>query len=160
MVAILAAGTAAVLEDEASATLAGSPTDLRARTLVRMAWGLGTGAVAWAFAVAIVRLATGTAPAGAFTLLWCGLTVGSLSFAAAAARAFPDLPAGLLASATLLLAVLLFVLAPPIPALARLASTALWDNPWERLACTLIAAASLSTWATRDPAQRSGTTAV
>lgn len=152
MVTLLAAGAAAVLEDDATPTLAGSPTDVRARTLIRMTWGLGTGAVAWALTVAVVRLTTGAAPSSEFTLLWSGLTVASLSLGAAAVRAFPDQPAGLLTSAALLLALLLFVFGPPVPSLGRLASAAPWDSPWERLGYTLVASAGLTTWGTRDPA--------
>jgi hypothetical protein len=152
---ILAASAASVLDDDADPTLAGSPTGLRARTLIRMTWGLAAAAAGWTAAAATVRLATGAAPPADTTLLWCALTTLSLSIGTVTARLSLDVPAGLPASIVLTLGLLLVVLDPPVPPLARLATAAPWDQPWQRLACTVIAATGITLWATRDPAHRS-----
>jgi predicted transporter len=152
--AVLAGGTASVVDDEASDTLATSPTVLRARMVMRLACGVLGGALAWAAVVLTTLLATEAAPAGIFTLLWCALTAATLSVAAASTRLLPNAPAGLIGSATLLFGMLLLVLTPPIPTLGRLTEFNLWDQPAERTIWTIIAAAAVTLWATRDPARR------
>jgi hypothetical protein len=153
-VAILAAGTACVVDDAAAATLVGSPTALRARLLTRMACGIAAGAVSWSATAATIRLATGAAPTAQFTLLWAALTATSLSIAAASTRLFPNTEGGLVAAVTLLLGLLVSALAPPVSVLARLAGAAPWDHPTERLMWTIGTTISVTVWATRDPARR------
>jgi hypothetical protein len=153
-VAVLAAGTACVVDDAAVATLVGSPTGLRARLLTRMACGIGASAVSWSAVVAASRLATGAAPAAQFTLLWAGLTAASLSIAAASTRLFPNTEGGLVAAVTVLLGLLVYMLAPPVSGLTQLAHAAAWDEPAERLIWTLTVSTCITLWATRDPARR------
>src|SRR5262245_47609679 len=135
-VAVLAAGTACVVDDDAASTLVGSPTTLRARLLTRMACGIAAGAVAWTAVAVTTRLATGAAPTEPFTLLWAALTASSLSIAAASTRRFPHAEAGLVAAVTLLLGLLVSVLAPPMSILAQLAHVAAWDEPTGRFIWT------------------------
>jgi hypothetical protein len=153
-VAVLAAGTACVVDDDAAATLVGSPTALRARLLTRMACGLGAGALSWSAVAATIRLSTGGAPTAQFTLLWAGLTAASLSIAAASTRLFPNTEGGLVAAVTLLLGLLVYLLGSRASVLTQLAHAAAWDEPAERLIWTLTVSTCITFWATCDPARR------
>jgi hypothetical protein len=153
-VAVLAAGAACVVDDDAASTLVGSPTTLRARLLTRMACGIGAGAVSWSAVAVTIRLTTGAAPTAELTLLWAALTAASVSIAAASTRVFPHTEAGLVAAVTLLLGLLVSALAPPMSILTQLAHAAAWDQPTERVIWTLTVSTSITLWATRDPARR------
>jgi hypothetical protein len=126
-VAVLAAGAACVVDDAAASTLGGSPTALRTRLLIRMACGIGAGAVSWSAVAATIRLATRSAPTAQVTPAWAALTAASLSVAAASTRLFPNTRGGL-AAVTLPLGLLVSVLAPPVSVLTQLAHAAEPDS--------------------------------
>jgi hypothetical protein len=154
VVAVLAAGAACVVDDDAASTLVGSPITLRARLLIRMACGIVAGAMSWSSVAATIQLATGAAPTAGFTLLWVALTAASLSVAAASTRLFPNTEAGLVVAVVLLLGLLVYTLATPISVPAQLAHPAAWDEPAERFIWTIAAGTGITFWATRDPARR------
>jgi len=148
----VAASSAFLLDDHAAVTLASSPTSLPIRRLHRITLTALVVGLWWVAAVAVASNRTGNFPVAGLSLQIGGLVAIALA-ASAVASTVGDRTTGGIAGAACSIAIYATTLLPPQPWLP-LPSHPDAPGATPRLLATLICAAAVLAYTSRDPATR------